>query len=271
MPSAAEPSAVEEPARVNPGQDARDAGGVDAVLSRLVRSGVWRNDSQPAPEIAGDGSLEEQEEAQAEEPAPQAPAPAAGHAASAEHHDEESIESYMQRLLQRVGVTPSTAQAPPVAKPAQANWQPVQPVEEPVAFDAEQAADDQPESKPEEFVPRSAAPEATNMAAMRELANSAARTAIDKHQRKNTGKQAAGKLVGSLIVLACSLVLAYWAWRTSETTATVGAAIGLTAGTYWSLQSIGRMFRAARPKKVKKVPISIAPPDVPAEPGPPQG
>ena len=36
------------------------------------------------------------------------------------------------------------------------------------------------------------------MTAMRELANSAARSAIDKHVRKHTGKQVTGKLFGGL-------------------------------------------------------------------------
>jgi hypothetical protein len=63
-----------------------------------------------------------------------------------------------------------------------------------------------------EFLPRTAAPELTiNLSAMRELANSAARSAIDRHARKHTGKQAAGRLAGAACLFAASGGAGYWA------------------------------------------------------------
>ena len=81
---------------------------------------------------------------------------------------------------------------------------------------------------------------------MRELANTAARSAIDKHVRKHTGKQATGKLFGACLTVCASLVLAYWAWYGQSLPATVGAAIGGCVGLYWTWAAVRRLFSLMR-------------------------
>ena len=77
---------------------------------------------------------------------------------------------------------------------------------------------------------------------MRELANTAARTAIDSHVRKRKGKQATGKLFGASATLVLSTVLGYWAWQLQSFDAGAGAGIGGVVGLYWCLSAVGRLF-----------------------------
>jgi hypothetical protein len=106
----------------------------------------------------------------------------------------------------------------------------------------------EPES--EEYSPRRTAPElSTTMTAMRDLANSAARSAIDQHVRKHTGKQAASKVFTSLLTIAASGLLSYWAWKTFSLQAAVGAGIGGLVGTYWLFAAIRRLFILMRLNK----------------------
>jgi hypothetical protein len=89
-------------------------------------------------------------------------------------------------------------------------------------------------TRPSAIMPRNRAPELTsNLAAMREVANSAARTAIVKHARTSGGKLALAKSVGAVLTLVCSLVAAYFAYRTNSMYAGIGAAIGGLAACYW--------------------------------------
>ena len=98
-----------------------------------------------------------------------------------------------------------------------------------------------------EYAPRRAAPElGADLTALRALANTAARTAIDRHVRKNTGRQATGKFVGACITTGISLVLAYWAWRTQSMEAAAGAAIGGGLGAFWLLAAVRRLFQLMR-------------------------
>ena len=98
--------------------------------------------------------------------------------------------------------------------------------------------------EPGEYSPRRAAPEAgTNMSALRDLANSAARSAIDQHVRKRSGKQATGRLVGACLTVGISVVLAYWAWKTNSLQAAAGAIIGGCLGLHWTLAAIRRLLK----------------------------
>ena len=97
-----------------------------------------------------------------------------------------SIEDYMDKLLARVGASPDAVQKHPVPEEPSV----------PAAFDAAAKTEDQapeapqiPESmdvmRPDEFVPRSKAPE-QNLAAMRELANASAQSAINRHAKSRS-------------------------------------------------------------------------------------
>lgn len=233
-----EPAKVEDPTR---------SSSVSSVLSRLVQAGVWRKpeDSDPAPDEAASGEsanhvsdspvqpeLPEPTVAAAEPSAPSKPA-----------QDDDSIEDYMDRLLKRVRGESTTStgtwkqsytEAAPAAEPV--NAAPPEPESEPVVTLPQ-----------EEYVPRSKAPELTSdLFAMRELANSAARSAIDQHVRRLSGQQAAGRMVGACLTVGTSLLLAYWAWRTRSLGAGVGAAIGGAVGAYWSLAAVRRMLTVIR-------------------------
>jgi hypothetical protein len=78
------------------------------------------------------------------------------------------------------------------------------------------------------------------------LANTAARRAIDRHVRKHTGRQAAGRLVGAGLTIATSVLLGYWAWKGHSVQAGAGAAIGGGVGIYWTLAAFRRLFGAMR-------------------------
>jgi hypothetical protein len=157
----------------------------------------------------------------------------------AEGGDDESIESYMDRLLKRVRSTPPAAgsKAPSAAAPVE-----VAPPPAPSPARVEQIVEEPPE-----YLPRTAAPELpANLSAMRELANTAARTAIDRHVRKHTGRQAAGRLVAAGLTIATSALLSYWAWRAHSLQAGVGAGIGGCVGLYWTLAALRRLLGAMR-------------------------
>jgi hypothetical protein len=113
--------------------------------------------------------------------------------------------------------------------------------------------------KKEEYLPRSPAPEQTsNLSAMRELANDAARHAIERHIRKHTGKQATGKLLAAGLTVAASLVLAYWAWKGHSLRAALGALMGAGIGTYWTIGAIRRIanvMRLNRPQPQTELPV----------------
>jgi hypothetical protein len=208
-----------------------EAPSVDSVLSRLVKAGLWRGDEGLDSNPKADNAAAESGVA-AKQMDPPRPVHAHG-------HEEESIESYMDRLMKRVrgdstsmeGKSRTIVQAvEEAAPPSGATPDPVTPA--PPA-EVEEAA---------EYSPRRPAPELSSMSAMRELANSAARSAIDKHVRKHTGKQATGKLFGAFLTVCCSVVLAYWAWHEQSLPATVGAVIGGCAGLYWTFAAVRRLF-----------------------------
>jgi predicted nucleic acid-binding Zn-ribbon protein len=252
------PQEVEAPGGDNPSENPSDSGHVSSVLSRLVKAGLWRNDEpaagpegeQPGP-ILGDEVIAEP----VVEPAAEAPKsrvesvrqPSPPHAGAGS--EDESIESYMERLMQRVRgdtpVPPSSKKSTPVPIAEKAEPSP-QIEQEPGAPEAPTA--EQPTHlQTNEFSPRRTAAElGTDMSALRELVNNAARSAIDHHVRKHTGKQAAGRLMGACFIVVISGVLCYWAWKTQSRPATAGALIGVGLGVSWTLASIRRMFKLKR-------------------------
>lgn len=166
------------------------------------------------------------------------PAPVSSSAPeSAEMVDDDSIEAYMNRLLQRVqgrgdsreGGAPAVVAAPVAAVKSVA-------AEEMEALTAELAKDDTPLDPDSPYIPRSQAPERTsNLAAMRELANVSARDAIQRSVRQQIHSNvirkfamAAGGFVGGVIFLVVSrfgmnwqlmasgclfLLAGFWIWE----------------------------------------------------------
>jgi hypothetical protein len=243
-------------------QGGAEPNNVDSVIGRLVRSGLWREGEGPAGEPATAkplASSEEQplppstdnsaaiSEAAVNESSAVGPAQPHAHASG----DEESIESYMERLMHRVRGSSSLSQSTP--KPASAvlsNSTP-SPVPE-QAKEPEQAAPAE-ENPSSTQVRRRAAPELpTDLSAMRELANTAARTAIDSHARKRKGKQATTKLFGASVTIILSAVLGYWAWQQQSFDAAGAAAIGALVGFYWCLSAVGRLFGLRRERTAEE-------------------
>jgi hypothetical protein len=258
-----------------PAADPRDSGSMDSVLGRLVKAGLWRDQE----ETAAAESAAPAESAPAEpEPAPvsdyqpprsflppadfvddademeappaippsHSPAPLAPPAATGPG-DEESIESYMERLMQRVrgdGSKPSAAASQPASHFAP---EPSVPASVAESKTPPPPTDARP---PQEFLPRSQAPEASaNLAAMRELANSAARSAIATHQQKHTSKRATGKLIGSLVVLALSLGLVFVAWQASSLAAAIGAGVGIAVSCWGMSAGLWRLLQSMQLKR----------------------
>lgn len=141
--------------------------------------------------------------------------------------DDDSIEAYMNRLLQRVQGQAEADDAVPPAQPVSEKSastpkpqepQKELPLPESIASPgaaASKLADEEP-AKPAEvsddapLVPRSQAPERnSNLSAMRELANESARSAINRSQKSHshtTRIQAMLKFVYAAVALLCGLV-----------------------------------------------------------------
>ena len=81
---------------------------------------------------------------------------------------------------------------------------------------------------------------------MRELANTAARSAIDLHVRQRTVRKAIGKLVGACATVTASFVVGYWAFRVPSLPAMVAAGIGGCVGCYWTWAALRRLAALRR-------------------------
>ncbi len=109
-----------------------------------------------------------------------------------EGDEEESIEDYMKRLMARMRGDSDKEEAQPAASPAPMqtatkaeNTAVAQPLPAPVT---ERANTTTTPFNPEEYVPKALAPEKSrNLAAMRELANNSARSAIQVSARRRYG------------------------------------------------------------------------------------
>jgi hypothetical protein len=202
------------------------------IIARLSASGLWKDDVPAEEPSAAPKQPEPAWKALVEEPAPKAPpAPLA--------EEEDSIEAYMQRLLQRVSGDsdqPSRYVPPPSTTPSDQPAAAPEEVEEPVAVVAETPFD------PTTYVPRSTAPElSANLAAMRKLANTSARSAIDSSSKRRQAKHASGKIYLSLGAVATAVALWWLSLRTHSAVSyyaalTAGAAAfiwGLHAGFLW--------------------------------------
>ncbi|MFO0884011.1 MAG: hypothetical protein U0894_07490 [Pirellulales bacterium] len=142
--------------------------------------------------------------------------PPSGSSSQASEEGDESIESYMERLLNRVRGEAGTAPAVDsgkVIKPrmAQIPQEPEQNVRTMTADLVDHS----------EYVPRSQAPEQVHqLSALRELANTAARSAIEQHAKKNqrltsvnTNIAAVGLAAGGLALGAVAAYTGMWqAW-----------------------------------------------------------
>lgn len=257
------PLAASDGTECEPSLDANAEAEMNSVLSRLVQAGVWRQGEVKTQEmpVAEETPVEvaslELSNCAEEMPVnstmmletpqfkrPQIKQPAIG------GDDEESIESYMDRLLKRVrgdgdptqssGKSSSSGDSLALAAIAE----PLANVESVPTVSDSQAA---------EYSPRRTAPELTSsMSAMRDLANSAARTAIDQHVRLHSSRRATRKLLGACMTVGFSLVMGYWAWRIHSFQAALAAGLGGAIGGYWTMAALRRLSGLKRLDREKE-------------------
>jgi hypothetical protein len=175
--------------------------------------------------------------------------------------EEESIDDYMAKLLQRVrgGNEPAPPAAAWSAKSAPPKPAPTSPAPTRPAAEAKPSAE-VPYPRPGvgkdresvKLSPRAVAPETVaDLSAMRELANFSAQHAIDRSHRRMLGRTAPAKLLVALLaLLATGLLL--WAWtRFGDMMLICGALVTLTATLFWSVQYLkltGWILRRGSPK-----------------------
>lgn len=151
--------------------------------------------------------------------------PACGHAPEAfppasetDENEDQSIDNYMARLLER-------ARAPAADTSRTRSFTPVsglQPVESSASLSKPEAPGSVPQTpeeppaetnpEPAEMAPRATAPEKTvDLSAMRELANLSAHNAIDRHARGRLSRLTRSKLVVATVALLAGGAL-LWLW-----------------------------------------------------------
>jgi hypothetical protein len=168
----------------------------------------------------------------------------------ADHGHDESVEEYMADLMKRLrgesGPEPVIDETPYVATGQQEveEEQPAEPVIESAPY-----AEPEDPLEPDGFRPRNRAPESkTDLGALREVANTSARSAIVRHRQKRSGKGAFGKIVWAALALLAAL--AFGCWRSVlGPVAIAGAAILLITASLWIAQAgglLGRAFLARR-------------------------
>ncbi len=215
------------------------------------------------------------EETQAEQPAAQSPMEQAwSMLASApdepDPNDEEGvIQRYMERLLKRVasqgreGVDepPVLTRKQPARRPAVAVVAPgtKAPVSQPAppaetmpftgGSSPSKDANTAGEASPLSTVSRSSTPEmATDLLAMRQLANRSARQAINSSDQRRFLTVAVGELLVSAVCLASSCLVIGMSPKTLNGQL-VGGAIGFSFGTSMFVRGIGKLFNSLRLKR----------------------
>ena len=131
-------------------------------------------------------------------------------AGESEEPDDDSIEAYMNRLLQRVQQQSGDESAPAAPKPKAETPKPAEtPVQaESVEYDIEPEVVE-PVDPNAPLIPRSQAPERnSNLSAMRELANESARSAVErsaKSQSHSSRVQAMVKFMQAVVAVICGI------------------------------------------------------------------
>jgi hypothetical protein len=163
--------------------------------------------------------------------------------------EEESIDDYMAKLLQRVrgGGEPVPTAATMPAKPVEESKLPVEiPYPRPATGKERESV---------KLSPRAVAPETVaDLSAMRELANFSAQHAIDRSHRQVLGRTAPTKLLLTLLALTATGLL-LWKWTDlGDTTLVLGAMVTLVTALVWGVRTLklaGRMFRR-RPARLPR-------------------
>lgn len=232
------------------------------ALARLARAGIWKADSQTEPandegvadpeaEVREAGVVASRPDRDPEVEEPHSPEPpqrlgglvaerprehgAASHGTA--HHgagEEDSIELYMQQLLQRMRGDTEVVKAKPSGATRVVAEADV--VEEDVGRPAP-LVDEPTVLSQEEYQPRSAAPEANvNLQAMRQLANDNRQKHILTHAQRTWEARSRNKLIGSAAGIATAIAAFFY--LDTHTLPAVGALLcGLGIAGYWIWQA----------------------------------
>ena len=161
----------------------------------------------------------------------------AGPGSNASNDEEESIEAYMARLMNRVRATDSRDEP---EKPGDRNEErgPVTEYTEVKKDPQLQRAPEPQKFNPEEYKPRSHAPEmADRMTAMRSLANDSARSAIASHAKRNWSSVMKLKLLVSVFAFCAVLASVVFFWG-NPVLMGLGSFVGLGVLIYWARTAI---------------------------------
>ncbi|MCR4413559.1 MAG: hypothetical protein NUV77_14150, partial [Thermoguttaceae bacterium] len=212
----------------------------DAIFRRLgIRLPV---DEDPMPVSAPALALASAPAARPDSPQPTQTPPA-------EPSEDESLDSYMERLLARVreasgrATSGESSDSPP--PPPQQATQTTQTIRSDGSRDANLEGSATSREAPKlkragRFVlfPKTIAPEkGSHLAAMRELANLSARNALDQHGRIQIRRAIRGKLAVTLGSAAVgSLLVAVWTWRGAGEVAYYAGLVSYLIAVLWGLQ-----------------------------------
>ena len=160
--------------------------------------------------------------------------------------NEESVDDYMVRLLNRMRGASSANEIQTVMRPEPRSAPVATPTAaaSPVAVespgDLKQADVPAPQVTrgPVQLVARSAAPEsAVNLKAMRDLANMTTRGAIDRHAHGRWSKAAIGKGIGGFVSFVCGVWLMFSHVSALGILSSVVGFAGVVAGIFWIVQA----------------------------------
>lgn len=220
-----------------PADEASEEAPVDLVevLRRLGKANLLRTDDEDNDEEPDADPQQRQQPAGTQVPqkAEAEPLPSPARADSPDEalddDDELSVDEYMSQLMQRVGGTTSQASSSSrhAPKTAGASGRPAEP-------DHAQAP---PPRKPARRKPRGPAPERTGFAAMRELANVSARSAVDQHARRQMIAISRSKLAVAITAAVVGMSL-LWLWATHAPIGVtlLAAIVSLAIAMLWALQ-----------------------------------
>ena len=238
------------------------------VLARLGRAGIWRDDNSATEQPGGKQLATETPPSPAPIPtehlfatpatpdAPAASPPLTPPSLSSRDviprrervtNDDESIEDYMARLLKRVrGDQAARSYKESGAKADSDAADRLDTTAEPAAVEDEvvtppAAVTPEPVAEPMQYTPRAVPPEfKANLAAMREIANSSARSAIETHHKSSGRQTSKFKLFSALGITAASSIALTVADDKLWQYACIG--IGYLTAAFWLAQSLRGYF-----------------------------
>jgi hypothetical protein len=260
---------------------AEDGGEVDAALDHLRGLSLWREEPeiaaedaepQPLPEPSDEANGPKSPEPEsfidryahlfpAEDSASEPPAPAPSRVVapaasthgslhsdshSDSHAEEESVEQYMARLLERMRGPASKSDSVDEATAENAAQEPLPDATPQLTAAAETPVVQEPITELEELKSGVAAPErASDMAAMRALANQSARHAIGIHTARKLRRSARTRLIIAVLGAAVGLYLLLVApsWKSLQFAAGCVAAF---ASIYWGKLLLGTLIEGIR-------------------------